>query len=57
MTTWYDLSPMRPDEFARTTVFRWREAVALRSAYEKGVQMATHEGEVHQQLMQDGFQA
>jgi hypothetical protein len=55
--TWYDLSPMRPDDFARTNVFRWREAVACRGAYERGVQNATQEAENWQRLMQEDFQA
>ena len=55
--TWYDLSPMRPDDYARQEVFRWREAVACRNAYEQGVQDAARERETHDRLMAEEMQA
>jgi hypothetical protein len=33
---WYDLSPMRPDEFDRTTAYSWHEVMTLRVAFEDG---------------------
>lgn len=33
---WFDLSPLRPDEWARTRARPWREAAMLRSAYREG---------------------
>ena len=33
---WYDLTSMRPDEYAAMNAFRWQEAVVLRSAFEDG---------------------
>lgn len=34
---WFDLSPLRPDAWAATNARRWREATALRGAYQEGV--------------------
>ncbi len=50
---WYDLSPMRPDEYAETNASRWREAVMLRSAYENGVADARQESQAIQGMMND----
>ena len=50
---WYDLSPMRPDEYANTNATRWREAVTLRGAYDSGVMDARHESQSIQSLMGD----
>lgn len=33
---WFDLSPMRPDEFRQQSAARWELAEQIRSAYEKG---------------------
>lgn len=33
---WFDLSPLRPDEWARTSYRRWVEAETLRAAYQRG---------------------
>lgn len=55
--TWYDLTPMRPDQFAKTNVFRWREAVACRGAYERGIQDATRENDAMTRLLAEDFQA
>lgn len=41
--TWFDLSPLRPDEYDRTTARRWAEVRACRVAYEQGIQDAVSE--------------
>jgi hypothetical protein len=46
LVTWYDLSPLRPDEYMRTVAYRWQEAMALRNAYQIGVDDATREGAI-----------
>jgi len=40
---WYDLTPMRPDEYANTNARRWLEAVALRRAGQDGIEQAAAE--------------
>lgn len=40
---WYDLTPMRPDEYANTNAHRWLEAVALRRAGNEGIEQAAAE--------------
>ena len=40
---WFDLSPLRPDEWARTNYRRWVEAEALRAAYREGFDGARDE--------------
>jgi hypothetical protein len=34
--TWFDFSPMRPDEYAATDAERWTDALEMRNAIEKG---------------------
>lgn len=34
---WYDLSPMRPDEFGKQVAARWTRAEAIKRAFEKGM--------------------
>jgi hypothetical protein len=48
---WYDLSPMRPDDYLRVNAYRWHEAVALRNAYNEGVQDAAREKQTHDKLL------
>ncbi len=48
---WYDLSPMRPDAYARTNAWRWQEAVMLRNAYENGRSDAHHEKQTTDRLL------
>lgn len=55
--TWYDLSPMRPDDYAKTRTRRWMEAVACRTAFEDGMRDAAREGETYQQQRQQSHQA
>jgi hypothetical protein len=57
LISWYDLTPMRPDELAATNIFRWREAVALRNAYEQGRDQAHREKETTDKLMSMDMQA
>lgn len=52
--TWYDLSPMRPDDYARTNARRWTEAMACRSAFDEGMRDAAREGEA---FKGQGYQA
>lgn len=33
---WYDLSPMRPDEFGRQSAVKWERAEQIKAAFEKG---------------------
>jgi hypothetical protein len=40
---WFDLSPMRPDEYGRTEAYRWVEAVQIRNAYQAGIDDADDE--------------
>lgn len=40
---WYDLSPMRPDDYAKTEARRWIEALALRRAGQDGMEQAASE--------------
>lgn len=47
---WYDLSPMRPDEHAKTDARRWVETTALRQAGNDGIQEATDEGETQKRI-------
>jgi hypothetical protein len=47
---WYDLSPMRPDEYAATNAWRWHEAVTLRNAWEQGQADAHREHETRDRL-------
>lgn len=54
---WFDLSPMRPDEYMRTNAYQWHEAVVLRNAYEFGRQDARREKETNDKLMQMDMQA
>lgn len=51
LVLWYDLSPMRPDEYAATNAWRWTEAVTLRAAFEQGKRDAHHEKETRDRLM------
>lgn len=37
MARWFDLSPMRPDEWGRQDAETWYTAVAYRSAYDSTV--------------------
>lgn len=48
---------MRPDELAQTRVYRWREAVALRNAYEQGRSQAQSEKTAHDKLLNMDYQA
>ena len=50
MISWYDLSPMRPDEYANTNAYRWHEALTLRNAYDVGLAEAKHEKAIHDKL-------
>lgn len=43
LAKWFDLSPMRPDEWAVTNARRWNEAMQLRIAYDAGVEDARAE--------------
>lgn len=47
---WYDLSPMRPDEYKRQDAGRWVEAVELRNAIEEGKAEAHTDRQVQVQL-------
>lgn len=49
---WFDLSPMRPDEWAETDAARWNEAMQLRAAYQAGVEDAKGEAAMSDQLKQ-----
>lgn len=53
LIAWYDLSPMRPDEYAHTNARRWTEAVTLRNAYDGGVMDARKESQAIQHMMSD----
>lgn len=53
MIAWYDLSPMRPDEYANTNASRWREVVTLRNAYDGGVADARREAQAVQWMTGD----
>lgn len=33
---WFDLSPMRPDEFANQSAARWERAEQIKRAFERG---------------------
>lgn len=39
----YDLSPMRPDEFGRQRARRWTEAMQCRVAAQEGIEQARNE--------------
>lgn len=52
LVLWYDLSSMRPDEFARTNARRWTEAVRVRKAYLDGFQDADAEHAAQQEQEQ-----
>jgi hypothetical protein len=54
---WYDLSPMRPDEYAETNAWRWHEALVLRNAYQMGVDDAKHEKTTRDKLIAMDHQA
>jgi hypothetical protein len=41
---WFDLSPLRPDEYMRMDARLWTEAVVLRNAANEGLQDAHSEG-------------
>lgn len=43
LVTWFDLSPLRPDEFDRANARRWSEVAACRAAYEMGIRDAIAE--------------
>lgn len=47
---WFDLSPLRPDEWAETDAARWIEAVQLRTAYQAGIEDAKGETAMTDQL-------
>lgn len=48
---WYDLSPMRPDDYLQTNAYRWHEAVTLRNAYTEGIQQAQREKTTRDELL------
>lgn len=52
----YDLSPIRPWEFAKVDAFEWSEAVAMANAYWDGVREANTEAAAMQQA-NAGFDA
>lgn len=52
MALWFDLSPMRPDEWARTDAQRWRTAIAMRNAYHAGERDAEGEAKAREQIDQ-----
>lgn len=43
MAIWFDLSPMRPDEWANTVAERWYRNARLKAAYLEGVNDARDE--------------
>ena len=47
---WYDLTSMRPDEYAAMNAFRWQEAVVLRTAFEDGRADAHRERDTRDKL-------
>ena len=57
LVMWYDLSPMRPDEYAETNARRWVEATTLRTAGESGQRDAAKEAEGNQKLLDMRLQA
>lgn len=40
---WFDLSPMRPDEWGRQDATTWHRAMAIQAAYRKGIASANDE--------------
>jgi len=50
MAIWFNLSPLRPDEWAATDVERWMRNVQLRNAYQAGVDDAEDEARAAQEL-------
>jgi hypothetical protein len=40
MALWFDLRPMRPDDWANQDAARWRSNMWIRQAYEEGAQEA-----------------
>lgn len=47
---WYDLSPMRPDEYLNTRADTWTEAVQLRNAAQDGISAARAEASGYERL-------
>jgi hypothetical protein len=45
LITWFDFSPMRPDEYAATDAERWTEALELRNVIEDARARARDEGQ------------
>ena len=46
---WFDLSPLRPDEYDAMNANRWTEAVQLRNAYQTGLEDAANEAKAREQ--------
>lgn len=50
MALWFDLSPMRPDEWARSDANRWNRNMKIRMAYEEGAREASDEAQAASDL-------
>lgn len=55
MSYWFDLSPMRPDEYMRQDAQRWNEAVILRNAINEGIADAQGDQHAKAQLANEQF--
>ena len=53
----YSFEPLHPDAYGQQQAFRWRDALALRNAFDGGMHDAAREGEAHEKLKTTGMQA
>lgn len=53
--TWFDLSPMRPDDYYNQEGHRWQTLIAYRNAYAEGVKRANDEAAEIRELERDDF--
>lgn len=52
MALWFDLSPMRPDDWANADAARWRSNLRIRKAYLEGVAEANDSVQAKRDLEQ-----
>lgn len=50
MALWFDLSPMRPDEWANSDAKRWQTNVMIRRAYMDGAAEANDDHQAREDL-------
>ena len=52
---WFDLSPMRPDEFMKQESYRWQYITECQAAYEAGRKRADEEAAAVRELEREDW--